>query len=113
MGLGIRGWRRVGLGLCKVGGVGPRSNSAPWILCSAVRTISHGPGHSPGPMEGYMYIYYNPCLYISRKGLAHIVQRPTGKTPGPPDGQSATGSMPDKFLHLITSNLVSLKQSGK
>ncbi len=22
MGLGIRGWRRVGLGLCKVGGVG-------------------------------------------------------------------------------------------
>ncbi len=40
MGLGIRGWRRVGLGLCKVGGVGPRSNSAPWILCSAVRTIS-------------------------------------------------------------------------
>ncbi len=41
MGLGIRGWRRVGLGLCKVGGVGPRSNSAPWILCSAVRTISH------------------------------------------------------------------------
>ncbi len=40
MGLGIRGWRRVGLGLCKVGGVGSRSNSAPWILCSAVRTIS-------------------------------------------------------------------------
>ncbi len=39
MGLGIRGWRRVGLGLCKVGGVGSRSNSAPWILCSAVRTI--------------------------------------------------------------------------
>ncbi len=37
MGLGIRGWRRVGLGLCKVGGVGSRS---PWILCSAVRTIS-------------------------------------------------------------------------
>ncbi len=40
MGLGIRGWRRVGLGLCKVGVVGSRSNSAPWILCSAVRTIS-------------------------------------------------------------------------
>ncbi len=40
MGLGIRGWRRVGLGLCKVGGVGSRSNSSPWILCSAVRTIS-------------------------------------------------------------------------
>ncbi len=39
-GLGIRGWRRVGLGLCKVGGVGSRSNLAPWILCSAVRTIS-------------------------------------------------------------------------
>ncbi len=37
MDLGIRGWRRVGLGLCKVGGVGSRS---PWILCSAVRTIS-------------------------------------------------------------------------
>ncbi len=42
MGLGIRGWRRVGLCLCKVGGVGSRSNSAPWILCSAVRTISIG-----------------------------------------------------------------------
>ncbi len=41
MGLGIRGWRRVGLGLCKVGGVGSRSNSAPWILCSAVRTSSN------------------------------------------------------------------------
>ncbi len=40
MGLGIRGWRRVGLGICKVGGVGSRSNHAPWILCSAVRTIS-------------------------------------------------------------------------
>ncbi len=35
MGLGIRGWRRVGLGICKVGGVGSRSNHAPWILCSA------------------------------------------------------------------------------
>ncbi len=40
MGLGIRGWRRVGLGICKVGGVGSRSNHVPWILCSAVRTIS-------------------------------------------------------------------------
>ncbi len=40
MGLGIRGWRRVGLGICKVGGVGSRSNHAPWILFSAVRTIS-------------------------------------------------------------------------
>ncbi len=38
MGLGIRGWRRVGSGICKVGGVGSRSNHAPWILCSAVRT---------------------------------------------------------------------------
>ncbi len=27
MGLAIRGWRRVGLGLCKVGGVGSRSRS--------------------------------------------------------------------------------------
>ncbi len=36
-----RGWRQVGLGLCKVGGVGSRSNSTPWILCSAVRTISN------------------------------------------------------------------------
>ncbi len=35
-----RGWRRVGLGKCKVGGVGSRSNHTPWILCSAVRTIS-------------------------------------------------------------------------
>ncbi len=40
MGLGIRGWRQVGLGICKVGGVGSRSNHAPWILCSAVSTIS-------------------------------------------------------------------------
>ncbi len=40
MGLGIRGWRRVGLGICNVGGVGSRSNLAPWILCSAVMTIS-------------------------------------------------------------------------
>ncbi len=34
------GWRRVGLGICKVGGVGSRSNHTSWILCSAVRTIS-------------------------------------------------------------------------
>ncbi len=40
MGLGIRGWRSVGLDVCKVGGVGSGSNLAPWILCSAVRTIS-------------------------------------------------------------------------
>ncbi len=40
VGLGIRGWRRVGLGTCKVGRVGSRSKLAPWILCSAVRTIS-------------------------------------------------------------------------
>ncbi len=40
MGLGIRGWRRVGLGICKEGGVGSGSNLAPWILCSTVRTIS-------------------------------------------------------------------------
>ncbi len=32
MGLGIRGWRRVGLGICKVGGVGSRSNHAPLDL---------------------------------------------------------------------------------
>ncbi len=31
-----QGWRRVGLGLCKVGGVGSRSNRTPWILCFAV-----------------------------------------------------------------------------
>jgi len=31
---------RVGLGLCKVGGVGSGSDSSTWILCSAVRTIS-------------------------------------------------------------------------
>ncbi len=30
----------------------------------------------------------HPC--ILRKGPAHIVQQPTGKTPGAPDGQSAT-----------------------
>ncbi len=40
MGLGIRGWRWVGLGISKVGGVGSVSNHAAWILCSAVRTIS-------------------------------------------------------------------------
>ncbi len=40
MGLGVRGWTWVGLGICKVGGVGSRSNHSPWILCSAVRTIS-------------------------------------------------------------------------
>ncbi len=57
--LGIRGWIRVGLGveiggfrnqgvdtgrfryICKVGGVGSGSNLAPWIFCSAVRTISN------------------------------------------------------------------------
>ncbi len=27
MGLGIRGWRQVGLGLCKVGGVGSAPGS--------------------------------------------------------------------------------------
>ncbi len=34
MGLGIMGWRRVGLGICEVGGVGSGSNLAPWIFCS-------------------------------------------------------------------------------
>ncbi len=34
-----QGWRQVGLGECKVGGVGSRSNHASWTLCSAVRTI--------------------------------------------------------------------------
>ncbi len=47
-----------------------------------------------GPMERYMY---NPFyIYILWKGPAHIVQRPTGKTPGAPDGQSATAP---KCLH--------------
>jgi len=40
VGLGIRGWSWVGLGICKVGGVGSGSDSSPWISCSAVRTIS-------------------------------------------------------------------------
>ncbi len=31
------------LGTCQVGGVGSRSNHAPWILCSVVRTISTYP----------------------------------------------------------------------
>ncbi len=51
-----QGWRSVGLEVemcgfrdqgveigrfrCKMGGVGSGSNLAPWILCSAVRTIS-------------------------------------------------------------------------
>ncbi len=41
----------------------------------------------------YIYIYY-----ILRKGPAHIIQRPTGKTPGAPDGQSATGLIPGAVL---------------
>ncbi len=40
VGFWIRGWRRVGLGIFKVGGVGSGSNLTPWILCYAVRTIS-------------------------------------------------------------------------
>jgi len=40
VGLGIRGPRWLGLGICKVGGVGSGSNSSSWISCSAVRTIS-------------------------------------------------------------------------
>ncbi len=37
MGLGIRGWRRVGLGKCKVGGVGSRIQPRPLdlVFCSA------------------------------------------------------------------------------
>ncbi len=35
-----QGVETVGLGLCKVGGVGSRSNSAPGSCGSAVRTIS-------------------------------------------------------------------------
>ncbi len=36
MGLGIRGWRRVGLGKCKVGGVGSRIQPRPLdlVFCS-------------------------------------------------------------------------------
>ncbi len=41
-------------------------------------------------MEGYTYIYYKPFFIYLRKGPAHIVQWPTGKTPGAPGGQSAT-----------------------
>jgi len=40
VGLGIRGRSWVGLGICKVGGVGSGSDSSLWISCSAVRTIS-------------------------------------------------------------------------
>ena len=29
-----KGWRLVGLGICKVGGVGSGSDSSPWISCS-------------------------------------------------------------------------------
>ncbi len=32
---GVRGWRWVGLGICKVEGVGSGSNHAPWILWAA------------------------------------------------------------------------------
>ncbi len=51
-------------------------------------------GHSSGPMDGYRlhkFIIIH-SLYL-RDGPAHIVQRPTGKTPGAPDGQSATAWM--------------------
>ncbi len=39
----MRGWRCVGLGICKVGGVGSGSHHAPWILWAAARRsdISH------------------------------------------------------------------------
>ncbi len=37
-------------------------------------------------------------IYILRKGPAHIIQQPTGKTPGAPDGQSATGLIPGAVL---------------
>jgi len=40
VGLGIKGWSWVGLGICKVGGVGSGSDSSPCISCSAVRNIS-------------------------------------------------------------------------
>ncbi len=40
VGLGIRGWRWVGLGICKVGGVGSGSNHTPWILWAAARRSS-------------------------------------------------------------------------
>ncbi len=42
----------VGLGKCKVGGAGSRSNHAPLILCSAVKTISMLPADS-GAKTGY------------------------------------------------------------
>ncbi len=54
MGLGIRGWRLVGLGICKVGGVGSRSNHAPWILCSAVDS-----NKCSLMKQTYTYIYGN------------------------------------------------------
>jgi len=40
VGLEIRGRSWLGLGVCKVGGVGSGSDSSPWISCSAVSTIS-------------------------------------------------------------------------
>ncbi len=43
VGLGIRGWRWVSLGICKVGRVGSESNHAPCILRDAARRSSHVP----------------------------------------------------------------------
>ncbi len=52
-------------------------------------------GHWSGPMEEYIlraptiiHLYIYIYIYL-RNWPAHIVQRPTGKTPGAPDGQSA------------------------
>ncbi len=51
-------------------------------------------------------------LYILRKGPAHIVQRPTGKTPGAPDGRPPlsgcnTNLLPGYYIKLFQPARVS------
>ncbi len=76
VGLGIRGWWRVGLGECKVGGFGSRSNLAPWILCSAVRIISiHHQlltlSSNDVTIKMYtMYFYYKDVIHLIVKVLS-------------------------------------------
>ncbi len=55
--------------VCKMGGVGSGSNIAPWILCSAVRTISSSEYLRPALLSHLSYrtdtsvhYYLNVCL---------------------------------------------------
>ncbi len=79
MGLGIRGWRRVGLGICKVGGVGSRSNLAPRILCAKVRTRA-----VKNKFEYYHIITQNAYfLHFLEGHLSSLHSRLTQESPKP------------------------------